>query len=306
MTDTVCIVNPRAGGGRTAHTWSGLVHAFEKAGGSCDVRLTAAPGHGTLLAREALREGATTVIAMGGDGTIHEVVNGFFEDGQPLAPHARLGIIPRGSGSDLIKTLGIPADGKGAIARILAGRTRRLDLGRTTYMAPDRAKTSRYFVNSCSVGMTGAVMARMASLPAWLSGSPRYAAASVFTFFQFRAMACDIAVDGTPLPTDPALMVVVGNSRYFGGGMHVLPQAVPDDGLLDVMVLRERPVLELLLNFPRIYLGTHQNLPMVEMFRGRQVTIAAATPLLLEIDGEQPGTTPIAIEVVPHAIEVLV
>lgn len=306
MKSTVFIVNPRAGGGKAEQAWPGVVRKLEAQGLDYEVLTTQAQGDGTTLARKALKEGATTVVAVGGDGTIHEVVNGFYEDDRPLNPDARLGILPVGTGSDMIKTLGIPVSDDGAIAVLQRGQARAIDLARLSYVDPQGREVQRLFINIASAGLTGAVIDAMRHMPGFIGGSAAYMLASVTTLLTFKAFPLHLTVDGVDRPTEKAMMVVVGNGRYFGGGMHVLPQSQPDDGLLDVVILKEQSVPELLMNFPKLYAGTHLNLPFVELLKAKKVTLSGAQPLLVEVDGEQPGVTPATIEVMPQALQVLV
>lgn len=305
MSALVAIINPQSGGGRTAAAWPDLARRLASAGLEVEARLTSGPGDATTLTRRALTEGARTVIAVGGDGTIHEVVNGFFAGDVPLTTEARLGILPAGSGSDLIRTLGIPRSADGAVAVIAGGKTRAIDLGRATFTSHGGALETRWFVNTASAGLSGAVMQRMTELPPFLKGSLRYNLASVLTMATYNPPPVVIAFDDQPGEEAHVLLMVVGNGRYFGGGMHVAPEALIDDGELDLVAIQSRPLPELLLNFPRIYAGTHLGLPMVDHGRGKRVAITGATPLLLEIDGEQPGRTPATFEVVPAALRVL-
>ncbi|MDB5099171.1 MAG: uncharacterized protein JWM80_3592 [Cyanobacteria bacterium RYN_339] len=305
MSEVVAIVNPQSSGGRTGARWPELAHQLELAGIRAVPRLTTSPGDGTHQARQALLDGARLVIAVGGDGTIAEVANGFFEEGRPINPEAALGILPAGTGSDLVKTLGIPKDAAGAIAVLADGRTRTIDLGRATFLDHDGHERSRYFINTASAGLSGAVIERMGRLPAFLTGAVRYNVASLVTMATYDPPVSRISVDGDEAREAKVLLLVIANGRCFGGGMHVAPEARIDDGALDFVAVQQRSLPELVLAFPRLYAGTHMHLPMVESGRGQRIHVDAARPLLLEIDGEQPGTTPATFEVLPAAIRVV-
>ncbi|MFP5500888.1 MAG: diacylglycerol/lipid kinase family protein [Candidatus Sericytochromatia bacterium] len=305
MEPLVCIVNPKSAGGRTERAWPDLARRLEAAGLPFTVRHTAGPGDGTRLAREAIEGGARTVVAVGGDGTIHDVVNGFFDGETPIHPEARLGILPAGSGSDLIKTLGVPRDAAGAIAVLARNEARRIDLGRVSYRAHEGGEVTRYFINTASAGMSGAALEAMAHLPTFLAGTAAYVVGSIQTILTFRGFDAAVRVDGESLAIDRAVMIVVGNGRYFGSGMKALPDAAIDDGLFDVLVIKERPLLELLINFPRLYAGTVNDHPMAVTARARRVAITGERALPVEVDGEQPGTTPMVLEMVPGALSVL-
>ncbi len=304
MTQAVCVINPHSGGGRTGARWPAIAERLRTAGLVCEPRFTAGPGDGTTLAAQALREGAELVVAVGGDGTVHEVANGFFDGGTPIRPGARLGVIPAGSGSDLIKTLGLPSDPLAAVDRLARGTERTIDLARVSYRGPDGAPAQRLSINIASVGMAAAVLEKMATLPGWVQGQARYMLGSLMGFADLRPFDLAWRVDGIAQPPTRALIMAVGNARYFGAGMHMMPQAVQDDGLIDAVVVAERPVWELLPAFPRIYAGTHLELGMCTSARGRRIEIDSDAPL--EIDGEIAGRGPVVIEVVPGAIRVMV
>lgn len=304
MTRAVCVVNPHSGGGRTGARWPAIAQRLQAAGLACEPRFTTKPGEGAQLAAAALREGAELVVAVGGDGTVHEVVNGFFDGATPVRPGARLGVIPAGSGSDLIKTLGLPADPAAAVDRLARGTERVIDLARVSYHDLNGAPAQRLSINIASVGMAAAVLEKMATLPGWVHGQARYALGSLLSFADLRPFELTWRVDGVEQPRTRALILAVGNARYFGAGMHMMPQAVNDDGLLDAVVVAERPVWELLPAFARVYAGTHLELGLCSSARGRRIEIDADAPV--EIDGEIAGRGPAVIEVVPGALRVVV
>lgn len=304
MSRVVCIINPAAAGGRAAAAWPGLEARLKRAGLSVEARFTTGPGDGAEQTRQALADGADTVVAVGGDGTIHEVVNGFFAGDLPINPNARLGVLPAGSGSDLVKTLGIPKDADGAVRVLAAGHTRPIDLGRAAFTNHQGQPEARWFVNTASAGLSGAVMQCMDGLPGFLKGAVRYNVASVMTMATYRPPIIQITLDEDEPEDARVLLLVIGNGQFFGGGMHVAPEAKLDDGELDMVAVQARPLPELLLNFPKLYAGTHLNLSMVDHGRGRRVKVDGP-PLLVEVDGEQPGRTPAAFEVRAGVLNVI-
>lgn len=304
MSPAVCIVNPRSGGGRTGERWPAIAARLEALGLAHEVRFTTRPGEGEALAAAALREGADLVVAVGGDGTVHEVASGFFDGEAPFRPDARLGVIPAGSGSDFVKTLGLPADPLAAAARLVEGAPKAIDATRVVFRGADGREARRWSVNIASLGMPAAVLEKMAGLPGWVHGQARYALGSVLAIVDLRPFAIDWRVDGVAQPPKRALFVAVGNACYFGAGMHVMPHAVQDDGWLDAVVIEERPVWEVLNGFPRLYNGTHLELPMASTVRGRRIEIDADAPV--EIDGEIAGRGPATFEVAPGALRVMV
>jgi diacylglycerol kinase family enzyme len=150
------------------------------------------------------------------------------------------------------------------------------------------------------------VLDKMNHLPGILRGAVRYNVATVLTLAGYRPKPFTVTVDDGEARSGRAMLLVIGNGRYFGGGMHVAPEARIDDGELDLIALQARPMPQLLANFPKLYAGTHLSLPMVEHGRARRIVIDGDVRQLLEIDGEQPGTTPAAFEILPGALNVLV
>ncbi|HEX3330602.1 MAG TPA: acylglycerol kinase family protein, partial [Gaiellales bacterium] len=155
------IVNPASDGGRTARRWAEIARRARAHGLDVDARLTEAPGHAAELARAALREGAGLIVTVGGDGTVSEAVNGFFDDGEPISASAELAVVMRGSGCDFARTFRIPTRTDAALAVAAKGQTRTVDLGRVTYTAHAGGRETRVFCNISSAGLTGEVAERV-------------------------------------------------------------------------------------------------------------------------------------------------
>jgi diacylglycerol kinase (ATP) len=299
------IVNPAADGGRTARRWPELRRRAERLGLEPDVRVTGAPGEAELFAREAIGKGVPLIVAVGGDGTVSDVVNGFFEDGRPLAPAAELAVIARGSGCDLIRTFGIPRRAGRALEVAARGRTRRIDVGLVRFRTPDGRDASRHFANVASAGMTGLVAERANRSRKPLGATVAFAWAALAAFAGHRNSRFRISVDGESRAL-VANNVIVANCRYFASGMKIVPQAEPDDGLLDVLIWGDVSRADLLWSLHRLYRGTHTSHPKAEFLRGRHVSVEPERPLPVEADGEQPGTTPASFEVLPGALRLRV
>ncbi|MER3412033.1 MAG: hypothetical protein C4305_06870 [Thermoleophilia bacterium] len=238
-------------------------------------------------------------MAVGGDGTVNEVVNGLM-DGNG----AELALIPRGTGADLARTFGIPSRLEDAVRVVLSGRSRPIDLGRAEYRSWEGASERSYFVNIASVGMSGAVAKRVnEASPGWAKLS--YLASTLAVFARWQSCQVKVTVDGEGR-SGRMLDVIVANCRYFAGGMLISPQAEPDDGLLDCLLIGDVTKADLVRTLPKIYRGTHLPHPKAELLRGREIVVEAEDPLPVELDGEQPGTTPARLEVVPRALRLRV
>jgi diacylglycerol kinase (ATP) len=297
------IVNPASANGRTARQWPEIARRAGALGLDLDVVVTEGPGHAAELARDASRGGAPLVVALGGDGTVSEVVNGLME--APAESRADLAVVARGSGCDFVRTFGISKKTDRALAVAAGGRTATLDVGRVEFTEHDGSPGSRYFANIASAGLTGIVAARVNRSGKRFGATASFAWAAVATFVGYRNTRFVVELDGEEID-QVCNNVIVGNCRYFAGGMKILPAAEPDDGLLDVLVWGDVSKADLARNLHKLYRGTHVTHPKARIVRASRVTVTPATALPIEVDGEQPGMTPATFTVVPSALRVRV
>ena len=234
------------------------------------------------------------MVAVGGDGTVNEVVQGL------VGRSTELAVIPRGTGWDFVRTYGIPRKLEDAIAVARDGETRQIDLGRATYHGGES-----YFANIASAGMSGAIARRANATSKALGGKVSYAWATLAVFSRWRNDEVHVVVDGQRRE-GRMHDVVVANGRYFGGGMMICPEADPADGLFDVLLIGDLKKRDLIKTMPKTYKGRHLPHPKAELLRGAVVEVDAPQPLPVELDGEQPGTTPARFEVVPKALRLRV
>jgi diacylglycerol kinase (ATP) len=265
-----------------------------------DALVSERPGQLGELASSAADSGATLLVVVGGDGTVNEVVNGIAgREGIELA------VIPRGTGWDFVRTYGIPRRLDEALRVARDGRARTIDLGRARYRSWEGGERNSYFANIASAGMSGAIAKRANETSKVLGGKISYFWATFAVFARWRNSEIRVAVGDE---TRRARMhdVVVANGRYFGGGMMICPDAEPDDGLFDVLLIGDLTKSDLLLTLPKTYRGSHLPHPKAELLRGASVQVDADEPLPVELDGEQPGTTPARFEIVPRALRLRV
>ena len=216
-----------------------------------------------------------------------------------------LAVIPRGTGRDFVRTYGIPRRFDDAVAIALRGRPRELDLGRARYRGWDGGERESWFANIASAGMSGAIAKRANESSKALGAKVSYLWATLTVFSRWRNDEVHVTVDGERR-SGRMHDVVVANGRYFGGGMMMLPEASPDDGLFDVLLIGDLTKRDLVLTMPKTYRGRHLPHPKAEVLRAAEVTIDAPEPLPVELDGEQPGTTPVRFELVPGALSLRV
>jgi YegS/Rv2252/BmrU family lipid kinase len=294
------VVNPQSASGKTGKYWREIAGVLERRLGAITSRFTKERGHAIALARELVDEGYKTIIAVGGDGTVNEVANGFFRDGRAIRPGVRLGLLPRGTGGDFQRSLGIPSAAAEAIDILAAGNARRIDMARAVFRGGERL-----FLNLTSFGMGGEVAARSRNLLSPVSGKLAFLYATLNVFLRYRPKTVRLRLDGRDAGVYSILNIAVGNGEYHGGGMHVCPRASLDDGLLEVTVIDHLGMLQLVRDLPVLYSDDIYRHPKARHFRAARVEAFSEGAARIEVDGEPLGELPIEIDVMPGAIEVL-
>ena len=300
-TSTVFLVNPASANGSTGRRWPELARRAAAAGLEGKALLSERQGHLAELAREAALDGAGLVVVVGGDGSVNEVANGLADLDAP----PEVAIVPRGTGWDFVRTFGIPRHVEDAARVALEGDVRAVDLGRVSFRGWDGGERASVFANVASAGMSGAIAQRANETTKALGGKVSYFWATLAVFSRWRASEIELEV-GEERRSGRMFDVVVANGRFFGGGMKICPEAEPDDGLFDVLTIGDVTKRDLATTMPKIYRGTHLPHPKAELLRGSTVTISSDATLPIELDGEQPGTLPVRIDVLPRALRLRV
>ena len=296
------VVNPHAANGRTGRVWPQIKALAEKTLGKIAFGMTERQFHAMELTRAALQQGFEMIVAVGGDGTNNEVVNGFFEEEQAINTEAVLAVVCSGTGSDLIKTLGIPREFERSIP-LLAGReAKATDVGRMTLRDHAGRDVRRYFINIASFGVGGEVDDRVNKTSKALGGKASFLWASLRGSLAYKNKPVSISMDAGPPLERKVFNVAVANGRFFGAGMQTAPHASVDDGKFDLVILGDFSLRDQMKLMRTIYKGQHLALPKVESFRATTVTAASPERVLLDVDGEQPGMLPATFEIMPGAI----
>lgn len=303
------VVNPRSGNGRTAREWRAIERALARAYPQMSVAFTTARREATALVRNALREGHHEIVAIGGDGTINEAVNGFFDANGPISPDAVFGYVTSGTGGDFRKSFGVASGTDVAVAHLSRAPVRAIDIGRVSCLTRSGEPQVRHFANIASFGLSGTVVdsvnrARVAKL---FGGSFAFAFHSAVDMLAYSGRVVRIIVDGTYDEIAPISTVAVANGRFFGGGMQVAPGAALDDGLFDVVIMGAAPKSQTLKDMKLIYTGEHIDKPHVRVLRGKKVVAVPVAEtrgraVLIETDGESAGRLPATFEVLPRAL----
>jgi len=298
------IVNPVAAGGKTARIWPQIEKELASLDLPFDFTFTEAPLHATTLARQGVEQGFETIVAVGGDGTVNEVLNGLISPGAQRAD-AVLGVVITGRGSDLARTIGVPADYSEACARLADQRTMTVDLGLVEF-DQEGERRQRYFVNVGGGGFDAEVAHRANRAPNFMGGTIPYLTSLVTTLLSYRNKSVELVLDDQEPIRKVVNSVVVANCQFFGGGMRVAPDADPNDGLFDVIVIGDIDKVDFLMTVPKVYDGTHLTHPQVDSYRAKRVKLRSEQPLLLQVEGEVCGHTPLTFEIIPSALQIRV
>ncbi|MBP3038960.1 diacylglycerol kinase family lipid kinase [Bacillaceae bacterium Marseille-Q3522] len=291
------IVNKISGNGRALKIWSHLEKKLQEKQIDYCVRFTEKPKHATSLVQEIIRnEKATAIVAVGGDGTIHEVINGLVGTEMPL------GIIPAGSGNDFSRGLGIPLKYDKALERILRGKPKPIDIGFIN---------STYFCTVAGIGFDGEVAQKTnlsiskKLLNNMKMGKISYFINALYVLFRFKPMDITIIIDKKPYMVQKLWLIAVANLPFYGGGMVICPEAESSDGFFDICIVQGMSKLEFLRTFPLIFKGAHITSPSIKIIRGKELEISSPSPLLIHGDGEMIGQTPAKIRIEHGVLSVI-
>ena len=301
--DVVFVVNPASANGSTRRRWPEIAHLAAEAGLVGPALLSEGPGQIADLARRACEDGAQLVVAVGGDGTVNEAVNGLMR----VEPERRaeLATVPRGTGKDFARSFGIPTAVEKALAVARDGAVRTVDVGRASFVEWDGTPGEAYFANFAGAGISGAVAARANTSSKALGGKVAFLRATTSVFMRWKNSDYEVQIDGERR-SGRMLEVIAAIGDQLAGGMRLAPDADPADGLFDVVLIGDATKVDFVRTLPGIYRGTYLPHPRAEVVRGRRLEIETATPLPIALDGEQPGTTPAVFEIVPGALRLRV
>jgi diacylglycerol kinase (ATP) len=303
------VVNPRSGAGRTRRDWPSIEPALRDAYPGLEIAITRRRGDATELVRSALQEGHSEIIAVGGDGTINEAINGFFDAEGSVAPDAVLAFVTNGTGGDFRKTFGIGDGHSAAIAHLREAPVRAIDVCRISCLSVLGEPVVRHFVNIGSFGLSGHIVnsVNRARITKAFGGTFAFALHTFLAIHRYRERMVRLRIDGDFDEIASISTVAVANGKYFAGGMHVAPYAEPDDGLFDVIIMGGgRRSLSV---FKSLYTGAHLNIPGVRALRGRKIMAVPVAEtgghaVLIEVDGESAGRLPATFEILPRALNV--
>jgi len=302
---TVFVVNPHAGNGMTGKEWPRISATARDLLGPFESCLTAGPGDATRMTRDNLLTGADRIICVGGDGTLNEVINGFFDEKGPLRRDAILGFLPNGTGCDFCRTMPIPAGVEASLLTVRENHIRTIDLGLIRHRDHRGGVSQRYFHNIASFGLGGEVVERVNRTSKACGPFLTFIWGTLVSLFAYGKKRISLTVDGGSEWTGDVLNIAIANGRYHGGGMLVAPDAATDDGLFHVTVIGAMVLPMVFWHLPKLYTGKIKTLRQVSMQTGKKVLASSEQRVLLDVDGEQPGTLPAELSIVPGALKMI-
>ena len=306
MMKTFLVVNPYSATGATGKRWAELSAQVQQALGDFGHAFTQGPMDAARLARQALHDGYECVVAVGGDGTLNEVTNGFFEDGKPVNPKAALGVVPRGTGGDFRRTFDWDSQLVPALHRLRTETTEAFDVGLLEFEDLEGRPQRRYFANIASFGVSGLVAREVNQGSKALGGKASFMLGTVKGLLKYKDRPVRLRLDDGPEETFDVTAVAVANGRFFGGGMCVAPQALTSDGLFDVTIWSGYGIGTFALKSHGAYSGEHVSWKGTTTRRCRTLTAHAEAETLVDVDGESPGRLPLRATIVPGAIRLKV
>jgi YegS/Rv2252/BmrU family lipid kinase len=299
------IVNPASAAGATGRRWNRIAKLLGSSLGDFEHVVTRAPGEATTLTRAALRAGFEMIVSVGGDGTLNEVVRGFFHGSMPVNTEAVLGVVAVGTGSDFGRTLD-QVDLESACTRLGGRATRTIDVGLARFTGHDGAPTMRIFINVASFGVSGLVARLLSPRLKAVSGRLAFTVATLRALAIYRDQTVTLEFDHMPGRSLAITNCALANGRFFGAGMQVAPTAQLDDAELDVTIWSGFGVIDFVLKRRTLYDGSHLRERGAQALRIRRMAATSESTILLEIDGESAGRLPVQIEVLPAALRLKV
>lgn len=298
------IVNPFSARGQTEKRWETIKAALCSHFREFKYIFTEKPRQATEIARELLQQGFDLLIGVGGDGTLNEISNGFFsaQSSQVINRDAALGIIPSGTGSDFIRFMKVPREFEKSAARIKNSQNRKIDIGKITYGGAVGKNKTQYFINVADFGLGAEVIRNISNIQSTRRGAFTYYRGLLSTMMKYSSKNVKLTLDDRQQLQGEYLIGAVANGRIFGGGMVIAPQAEPDDGFFDLVLIESMKKLEILSNSRLLYSGTIAKNPKVHIIKARNIKVESPDEVHIEYDGEVGETLPAEFSIIEKAL----
>jgi YegS/Rv2252/BmrU family lipid kinase len=292
------IINPAAGAGRTVKQWPMISQYINDLGIKFETNMTDSPGHAINLAYDAVKQGYKYIVAVGGDGTVSEIANGIYKAN--ALNEVKLGIVSTGTGADYIRTVGIPRNFEDACKRLASSEIKKVDLGMIE-CSKDGKTEKRLFVNFAGIGFDAEIVKATTQKYKAMGKVSAYLLGLFTTLVSYQNKEVDIIVGDTS-EKKRICTVIMGNGNYGGGGMYTTPEAIIDDGLLDILIIGDLSKPDLLNSLPMIYKGTHLKHPKVFLKKAKEVTIKPAIEMSIQADGDIVGESPATFSIIEQKL----
>ncbi len=299
------VINPNSRNRKTGKIWPEIEQKLMTRGIDFGYRFTRRPLDATDISRDAASNGYDVIVSVGGDGTNNEVLNGIMSAEIPPEKRPALGFIPQGTGGDFRRSINLTSDIDKSIETIIKGRKFRIDIGKIEFLNHQKSITKRYFLNICSFGISGLVDYYVNHTTKLFGGKISFMLGTLRGILNYKNIPANIVVDEQELGEMNITLVAVANGKYFGGSMMVAPEAEVDDGLFDIVVMKDISRLRFIRDGQKIYKGQHIIPPDVFSLKGRILKVEKEG-LYIDLDGEDVGTTPARFEIIPKATDIII
>jgi diacylglycerol kinase (ATP) len=298
------IVNPSSARGQTGKRWETIKTAIRSHFQEFKYVFTQKPRQATEIARELLRDGFDLLIGVGGDGTLNEISSGFFhaQSGQAINRDAAVGIIPSGTGSDFIRFMKVPREFEKSAARIKNAKNKSIDVGKIAYGGPGDTPRIQYFINVADFGLGAEVIRNISRIESTRRGAFTYYRGLLSTMMSYRSKKVRLTLDSGRELEGEYLIGAVANGRIFGGGMVIAPDAEPDDGMFDLVLIEPMKRLEIVANSRLLYSGRIASHPKVHILKARRIQVDSPDEVHIEYDGEVGDRLPAEFTIVEKAL----
>lgn len=304
MKKWIVIVNPNAGGGKCGRDWPKIEELLLKTKLDFESILTERKLHAMVLSRKFIQQGHKNFIVVGGDGTLHEVINGIFSQEGIKTTEITLGVIPVGTGNDWSRMFGIPRQYKEAIQTLITGNTFIQDIGRVLYNHNDK-KIQRYFLNIAGMGFDAMIAQKSNDLKEkGKSGKLLYFWNILIGLFGYKYFPASVNVDGEISECD-IFSMNIGICKFSGGGMKQVPNAIADDGIFDLTIIKKIGRFNVIKSLPMLYNGKIIKHPKVMTLNGKKIKVESDMKVFLETDGESLGHSPFEFDIIPRSLTVI-
>lgn len=302
----MAIINPSSGNGKTEQRWKTVKAQLKQAGIALGEVYTSNQGEGIALTRSVLEDGYKKIIAVGGDGTLNEVLNGLMEEDKPFVENIELAVLGHGTGSDFRRSLQTDKNIHSFITSLKNTRPQLIDIGKVIYQNREQELETRYFINASNLGIGTEVVNRVNQRAKMFGSKLTYVIGLMSTLFQYNNIKISMKLDDKEIVEGTFCAVMICNGQYIGGGMHIAPHAELNDGLFEVIVVKDISKQKLIAKFPLLYSGRHINLPEIAVYQCRSISVVTTDSTVLETDGEIIGSLPHEFRILPKCLRLRV